>query len=106
MLEGLGGPVREKAQRSRTEGKGRGVCREGMDEQPHGVCGEVLALVCVSGMEWESLQRPVLGACVPCGGRCKGTGLGGEGSLDSWQQVLFLKGGTDLSTREEITKKR
>lgn len=73
--------MQEKAQRSRTEGKGRGVCREGMDEQPHGVCGEVLALVCVSGMEWESLQRPVLGACVPCGGRCKGTGLGGGGEF-------------------------
>lgn len=70
--------MREKAQSRRTEGKGRGVCREGMDEQSHGMGREVLDLVCVSGMEWESLQRPVLGACVPCGGGCKGIGLGGE----------------------------
>lgn len=79
VLEGLGRPVRESAQSRRTEGKGRGVWREGMDEQPHGVCGgrgEVLALVCVSGIGWESLQRAVLGTCVPSGGRCRGTGLG------------------------------
>ena len=54
----------------------RGAFVEKGCTQPRAVCGEVLALACVSGMGWESLHRPGLGASVPCGGGCRGTGLG------------------------------